>query len=413
MNPSWATAPDHGNGPETVTAEHQLKALPILQQPSRPEPLRKSPEWVRISYASAIVLRYRPGRFTRPFDFGGINLLLNYEEGCLSDCGYCGLARTRPGAYQDKSFIRVEWPLVETDDLVRRLRQHQDRLTRLCISMVTHGRSYRDTLDITRRIRSAVSTPLSILVAPPTLNESRLRALKEAGADMIGVGLDTVTEALFRSIRTEVPQGGLKWEKYWQIVGQSREIFGPWKVNCHTLVGLGESDRDLMETFQRLLQQQVFSYLFCFNPEPDSRMGTQPKPSIQRWRRLQLAKFLLEERGLEPTAFIYDDAGNLMQIKAPRQLVEEAIEEGYAFMTNGCPGAEGEPGCTRPMGSWRPSEPPRDYPWRPTPDDLRQIREQLQLDTLLIPERGQARQLHSQGCAPPVAGRPRNRPGQL
>ena len=82
---------------------------------------RISPEYVRISMASAIALRMRSGRFSRDFDFGGINLLLNYDEGCLSDCGYCGLARTRPGSYEDKSFIRVEWPLVRTDDLVDRM----------------------------------------------------------------------------------------------------------------------------------------------------------------------------------------------------------------------------------------------------------------------------------------------------
>ena len=46
--------------------------------------------------ASAIALRLRSGRFSRDLALGGINLLLSYDEGCLSDCGYCGLARTRP-----------------------------------------------------------------------------------------------------------------------------------------------------------------------------------------------------------------------------------------------------------------------------------------------------------------------------
>jgi biotin synthase len=359
---------------------------------------------VRISYASAIALRFKSGRFTRELDFGGINLLLSYDEGCLSDCGYCGLARTRPGQYEDKSFIRVEWPLVETDELVRRLHRYQDRLTRLCISMVTHGHSYRDTLDITRRIRSAVATPLSILVAPPTLNVQRVRELRAAGANTIGIGLDAVTEDLFRSLRTDVPQGGLRWAKYWQIVDAARETFGPWEVNCHTLVGLGESDRDLMAMFVRLLDRQVFAYLFCFNPEPDSRMGRKPKSEISCWRRIQLAKFLLEEVGLDASAFDYDDAGRLVAIAAPRQLVEEVVEDGYAFMTNGCTGPAGEPGCTRPMGSWRPGEAPRDYPWRPTGTDLDEIRAQLHLDELVRAGPGPTRP--RERCAPPVAGRP-------
>ncbi len=388
----------------TTTGSRPRAATPLTQvTPAPQDEIRDSPEWVRISYASALALRFKSGRFTQPFDFGGINLLLSYDEGCRSDCGYCGLARSRSGAYEDKSFIRVEWPLVETDRLVERMADLEEHLTRLCISMVTHGHAYRDTLEITRRIRRRLATPLSILVAPPTLNEERLRALKDAGADMIGIGLDAVTEELFRAIRSDVPKGRLSWRNYWQIVEQAREIYGPWKVNCHTLVGLGESDRDLMEIFDRLLQGQIFSYLFCFNPEPDSRMAEHPKTDLTRWRRVQLAKFLLEESGLAPRAFDYDDAGALVAIRAPSGLVEEVVAGGHAFMTNGCPGVGGEPGCTRPMGSWRPAEAPRDYPWRPTADDRAAIARELRLGEILRPGPGPT--LAPERRAPPAAGR--------
>ncbi len=362
---------------------------------------RVSPDWVRISYASALALRFKSGRFVRPFDFGGINLLLHYDQGCRSDCGYCGLARSRGGTTED-TFIRVEWPLVSTGELVDRLARWQSRLTRLCISMVTHGYAYRDTLEITRRIRRRVATPLSILVAPPTLNEERLHALKDAGADMIGIGLDAVTEELFRSTRGDVPKGGLKWENYWQIVHLARALYGPWKVNCHTLVGLGESDRDLMETFDRLLGRQIFSYLFCFNPEPDSRLADHPKSDLTRWRRIQLAKFLLEEEGFAPEAFGYDTEGRLTRIHVPAELAERVVRDGHAFMTNGCPGAAGEPGCTRPMGSWRPAEEPRDYPWRPSEDDQVAIVSELDLEDILRPGPGPTR---PDRRAPPAAGR--------
>ncbi len=40
------------------------------------------------------------------------------------------------------------------------------------------------------------------------------------------------------------------------------------------------------------------------------------------------------------------------------------------FMTDGCPGENGEPGCTRPYGSYRPSEPYRDFPFQPETDDM-------------------------------------------
>jgi lipoyl synthase len=343
---------------------------------------RTSPDYVRISYASAVALRMRSGRFSREFDFGGINLLLNYDEGCLSDCGYCGLARTRQADYGDQ-FIRVEWPLVRTDELIDRMAEHEDTLTRLCISMVTHGHAYADTCDIAARIAARVKTPLSILVAPPTLNRGRLETFRALDVDMIGIGLDAVTEQLFRSIRTDVPAGGLKWEKYWEVVADSREIFGPWKVNVHTLVGLGETDRDLIEIFVRLRDQQVFSYLFCFNPEPDSRMAGHPKSPLVRWRRVQLAKHLIEAEGYELTQFDFDADGSLAHLRASRSAVDAVVTQGVAFMTNGCPGERGQPGCTRPYGSYRPSEPFRDYPFLPSAADLGEIRAQLRLDEVL------------------------------
>lgn len=346
-----------------------------------------SPGWVRISMASAIALRFRSGRFTRDFEFGGINMLLNYADGCLSDCGYCGLARTRPGTYEDKSFIRVGWPLVETDELVARLARFEPTLSRLCISMVTHGHAYRDTCDIATRIVASVSTPLSILVAPPTLSRARLETFKEIGVDMIGIGLDAVTEELFRSLRTDVPAGGLKWERYWEVIGAAREVFGPWKVNVHTLVGLGETDRDLIEIFVRLRDREIFSYLFCFNPEPESRMAEHPKSPLRRWRRVQLAKHLVEAEGFGLDDFEFDGDGGLVRLEVPQEATERAIGSGVPFMTNGCPGAGGEPGCTRPYGSYRPAEPFRDFPFLPEPADLERIRAELEVEQLYDPRR--------------------------
>lgn len=383
-NPGLQGLLDNRSSPQkssTVLAPPSRKTLPVIE-----EPAHQSPDWVRISYASALALRFRSGRFARDFEFGGINLLLNYRAGCRSDCSYCGLARTRPGTYEEKSFIRVEWPLAETDQLVERMARYESKLTRLCISMVTHGRAFADTCDITRRIREKVTTPLSILVAPPTLNRGRLEEFSDLGVDMIGIGLDAVTEDLFRRHRTEVPSGGgLSWDKYWEVVNDARDIFGPWKVNCHTLVGLGETDRDMVDLFIRLCDRQIFPYLFCFNPEPDSRLGHEPKSSVTRWRRIQLAKHLIETEGFGWEHFAFDDQGSLRNLGGGLDdTVLKTIDSGVPFMTNGCPGPKGEPGCTRPYGSYRPSEPMRDYPFQPTEDDLVEIRSQLGLDELVV-----------------------------
>jgi biotin synthase-related radical SAM superfamily protein len=358
---------------ETLTTESELKKI--------------SPDFVRISAASAMALRLRSGRFSRDFDFGGINILLNYDNGCLADCGYCGLARTRPGSYEEKSFIRVEWPLVDTDDLVNRMVEHASNMTRLCISQVTHGSSHADTIEITKKIVAKVDTPLSILCAPPVLNRERLQEYKDLGVDMIGVGLDGVTEKVFRQHRTDVPNGSLSWDNYWDIINLSREIFGPWKVNIHTVVGLGENDKDMIDLFFHLFKNQILPYLFSFNPEPDSRMGDWEKADIKRWRRIQLVKHLIEKYDLHPGSLTYDAEGNLSGLKVDSNKITAVIKNldgGIPFMTDGCPSPDGEVGCTRPYGSYKPSEQYRDFPFRPASDDVVQIRKELDLDEILI-----------------------------
>lgn len=357
--------------------------VPVLTEEKK---ATHSPDYVRISAASAMALRMRSGRFSRDFEFGGINILLNYESGCLSDCGYCGLARTRPGNYEDQSFIRVEWPVVDTDELVDRMAEYNDKLTRLCISQVTHARSHRDTVEITKKLVAKVTAPLSLLIAPPVLNREKLQLYKDLGVDMIGVGLDAVSRDVFFKRRTDVPNGSLSWDNYMDIIMISRDIFGPDKVNVHTVVGLGETDLEMIDMFYLLTENQILPYLFSFNPEPDSRMGSWSQPDITRWRRIQLVKHLIENYGLKKEDITFDDAGAMVKIRATNDIVNEALNHldgGLPFMTDGCPDEHGTVGCTRPYGSYRPTESFRDYPFMPATDDMVVIRRELQLDNFL------------------------------
>ena len=119
-------------------------------------PNMRSPEYVQMSTAAALTLGIMSGKMHRCECTRCLNLLLTYPEGCRANCAYCGLARHREAErdYADRNFIRVDWPLVRTEELVERMVKHEAKLTRLCISMVTHPHAYRDTCDITARITS-------------------------------------------------------------------------------------------------------------------------------------------------------------------------------------------------------------------------------------------------------------------
>ncbi|MGH7819257.1 MAG: radical SAM protein, partial [Candidatus Binatia bacterium] len=98
-----------------------------------------------------------------------------------------------------------------------------------------------------------------------------------------------------------------------------------------------------------------------------------------------LLKHLLEQGRISLDDVEYNTKGAIVRARVPHETIDQAIEEGIAFMTNGCPDHKtGLVSCTRPFGSYRPSEPFRDYPFRPTVTDRRAVRRQLRLDRWVV-----------------------------
>lgn len=341
-----------------------------------------SPEYVRISMAAAIELGLKPGRINR-CSCDCINLLQNYPEGCYANCTYCGLARERPGVPEDNTFIRVAWPLYPTDLVAEKIAEKEGRsgVGRVCIAQVQDHRAYDDLVDMTQRVhRAAPAVPLSALVSATTLNEERLHVIKEAGADIIGVGLDAASEEVFYHTRGKGTKGPHTWEYHWHIIRAARRIYGPMNVNCHIIVGLGETDLELVDLFYQLQSEQIAGYLFSFNPEPGTVMQDVSKAPIHRLRRIQLIKHLIEHKGLPREAISFDEYGEISHLDAPEMMVEVAVNTGLPFMTDGCPDRTGKMACNRPYGSYRPNEEYRDYPFLPNENDLIIIRQQMRLD---------------------------------
>ncbi len=355
--------------------------------PTSPEAHHQvSPEYVRISHAAAMELSLKGGRFLQGCGCGCINLLQNYETSCFANCAYCGLARERPGVAEEKSFIRVDWPLYPAALVAERIAAREARggVGRVCVSQVQHPRAYADLLTMCAQVHAAAPrVPISALVSATTLDEERLHEVKSTGVDIIGVGLDAVSEELFLRTRGRGARGPHSWEQHWQIVRAARSIYGPMNVNCHLMVGLGETDRELVDMFYLLASEQIAGYLFSFNPEPGTMMQETPRAPLQRWRRIQLVKHLIEHRGLPREAIVFDAEGAINEIQGREAIINDILNDtsrsGLPFMTDGCPDRQGEVACTRPYGSYRPGEPFRDYPFRPGAEDIATIRGQLGL----------------------------------
>ncbi len=328
----------------------------------------ESPEWVRTSLAAAMTLGLKPGRFHRGARLGCLNLLLTYTRGCTGRCSYCGLARDRRVEEGGRTFIRVGWPAYPLDRILERARQRGGGLRRVCVSMVTRPGAFDDALRVIRRARRATGLAVSALVAPTALPAGGWPgALRRAGADCVGVAVDAATPELFERHRGRGVGGAHRWDRYWEAVAEAAAAFGRGRVSVHLIVGLGETEQEMVGAIQRARDAGAVPHLFSFFPEPGSRLARQGQPPVGRYRRIQVARHLIVEEGLDPAAMAFDGSGRIVSFGAD---VGPLLRDGAAFMTSGCPGPDGDVACNRPYGNERPGGVLYNYPFRPGPADL-------------------------------------------
>ena len=350
-------------------------------------PSMRSPDYVQMSTAAAITLGIMPGRMHRCGCTRCLNLLLTYPEGCRANCAYCGLARHREAErdYADRNFIRVDWPAVPLEQAIDIVARDggASPFHRMCISMITHPRSDEDTVTVlgrwTRRVDPS-TIPVSILSNPTTMERADVQRLRDLGADIFTVALDAATPEIFERTRGKGVQSPHSWKKYWEILMDARDVFGPGKFGAHIIVGMGETESDVLALVQRLVDLGGHSHLFCFFPERGSLMDHLPATPRDQWRRVQLARYLIDYRGVRVDHMRFDGEGRVVHYGLPQAELDGVIDAGVAFRTSGCPGkfAEDISACDRPYGDSPPSN-IASYPFQPNKADVRKIRRQLRI----------------------------------
>lgn len=338
---------------------------------------------MRTSHAAAMTVGLTPGSFYRGAKLYCLNLLLTYHDGCVARCAYCGLSRARSaaGPWRDHSFIRVDWPIVAVDEVARRIDNgFCPHVERICVSMITHRRAKEDTLSIVGRLHDKAEG-LSALITPTIIDREWLHRLREAGADMVGIAIDASTPGLFDKWRGRGVKGPHRWDKYWRTLAEAVEVFGRYKAGVHLIVGLGETEEEMARTIQRAYDMGALAHLFSFYPEEGSLMQRYAQPPIGNYRRIQLARYLIEKELSEATDMSFNRNGHLIDFGLDADGFESVISSGRPFMTSGCSSSKREGACNRPFSNCTPYQAHlgelRNYPFQPDGEDVEIIREQL------------------------------------
>jgi biotin synthase len=277
---------------------------------------------------------------------------------CAYDCAYCTKAKS---AKSDSDFMcRVKWPAFPEVHVWDALERESEAFERICVQVV-NGTGTLDMVKMwIRTIRDRCRAPISVEVRLNELED--VEDLLMAGADYVGLPLDVASESLHPVLR------GGRLDQALEFVLSSAGAF-PGRISTHLIVGLGETDEELVNISRQVQNVDVPLGLFAFTPCKGTRLESMKPPSLRRYRRLQLALHLIDTD--EGEALEFDRDGGLILPSLGDDDLARIMEK--AFLTRGCEG------CNRPFYNERPGCTPYNYPQRLTvaqiAEEMRVIRE--------------------------------------
>ncbi len=310
------------------------------------------PERIRVSTGSAMVLGLLRGKLdAKPTT---TYLLMCRNEKCSANCGFCPQARKSKGRADMLS--RVTWPAFPTRQVVDGIeRTARDGLIkRVCVQSLNYPEVFDDVLLLVREIKSRVSVPISVSCKP--LSQKKMKKWVDAGVNRISIALDAATQQIFDNIKGQNIGGPYLWERQRKALKEAVNVFGEGSVSTHLIVGLGETERELCQTIQWCVDSGIYPGLFAFTPISGTALENNPQPTLNHYRRIQVAHYLLTSRKTCLENMQFDKDGRLTNFGISKKRLLEVIDTGEPFLTSGCSG------CNRPYYNERPGGPLYNYP---------------------------------------------------
>jgi biotin synthase len=268
-------------------------------------------------------------------------------ERCQRDCAFCAQARSSQA--QADVLSRIVWPPQNLAETVERLKAayEQGRLRRCCLQVTAAPGHIREAERVLRLIRQASAIPLSTCAVVRSLEE--IKRLLAAGADKVAIALDAAREDIYQQYKSD------GWQRTREFLEQAAERF-PGHLSTHLIVGLGETEEDLIRLFQHLTDHQVTIGLFAFTPVPGAALASRSAPSLASYRRVQAARYLIVNSWLRASNMVFSPQGEILGYGLAAEVLRSALSDGSAFCTAGCLD------CNRPYYNERPGGAIYNYP---------------------------------------------------
>ncbi len=321
-------------------------------------------EYIRVALGTAAVIGFNKVKIdVAPTT---AHLLVYSESKCLANCMFCPQARESTA--DGEMLSRVEWPKFSLDDVIEALRRSTNTFKRICLQSVNYPGVADDLIEIVSRIKKACDLPLSVACHP--ISPKNIKRLTDAGAERIGIALDAATPELFEKIKGKGAKSPYRWETHLKALEEAKKIIG--RATTHLVVGLGESEEEIIKTIQMLYDRGITVGLFAFTPVRGTSLEKWPRPKVSSYRKIQMARHLIAS-GIARADDMKFQGECLNDFGVDGATLELAAESGIPFMTSGCPN------CNRPFYNESPLGPIYNFPRKLTKEEIESIKKELDL----------------------------------
>jgi biotin synthase len=327
------------------------------------------PPQTRVSLGSAIVLRLSTGKLDAAPTTA---YLMTYTRNrCMANCGFCPQARLSQSKADMLS--RVSWPAFPTGQVLGSMRKavEDGRIRRVCIQALNYRGVLAHLAALVKAIGREMKVPISVSCQPLGLEDIEL--LSRAGAERIGIALDAATSEVFDRVKGGSAGGPYLWERQLQVLRDALTVFGEGRVSTHLIVGLGETEREMADIIQQCMDWKVLPALFAFTPIAGTALSIRSQPSVGRYRRMQVARYLIVHEIVRFENMSFDKSDRLVSFGVDDQTLLDVIRNGEPFRTSGCPN------CNRPYYNEKPSGPVYNYPRNLSKDQISDAERTLKL----------------------------------
>jgi biotin synthase len=296
--------------------------------------------------------------------------LMTYKSGkCSANCGFCPQARDSQSSIDRLS--RVIWPEYPFNEVLIKLKYllPSKRFERICIQTLNYPDNFRDLAKIVPEIKESTSSPISVAIPP--MSKDELAELKYLGVERVGIALDASTPETFKRIKGEGVNGPYTWETHYKSLLKAIDVFSKGFVSTHLIIGLGETQKEILSLIDKLNKLDIRIGLFAFMPIKGTRLENLERPDIVDYRKIQLAQYLLIQKNNDLNEFTFNQRGEIIKFNINKRKLSNIIDVSEAFITTGCPG------CNRPYYTSKPSGPIYNYPQELKEEEKRKLFEDL------------------------------------